>query len=85
MSRRADINKDLFLYLPMGEGSGNVKDYGPNNFRTKMSKKNAPKWVSGKKDTSRKGCNSMATPTLLKLMLPFKVMTLILTWTNLNE
>ena len=33
----------------MDEGSGNVKYYGPNNFRTKMSK-NAPKWVGGKKD-----------------------------------
>ncbi len=50
MSRGADINKDLFLYLPMDEGSGNVKDYGPNNFKTKMSE-NAPKWVGGKKDT----------------------------------
>ena len=42
LSRGADINKDLFLYLPMDEGSGNVKDYSPNNFRTKMSK-NVPK------------------------------------------
>ena len=50
LSRGADINKDLFLYLPMDEGSGNVKDYGPNNFKTKMSE-NTPKWVGGKKDT----------------------------------
>ena len=50
LSSGSDVNKDLFLYLPMDEGSGNVKYYGPNNFRTKMSK-NAPKWVSGKKDT----------------------------------
>ena len=50
LSRGADINKDLFLYLPMDEGSGNVKDYSPNNFRTKMSK-NVPKQVGAKKDT----------------------------------
>ena len=42
LSRGADINKDLFLYLPMDEGSRNAKDYSPNNFRTKMSK-NVPK------------------------------------------
>ena len=51
LSRAADIEKDLFLYLPMDEGNGNtVKDYGPNNFKTKMSK-NTPKWSDGKKAT----------------------------------
>ena len=51
LSRAADIDKDLFLYLPMDEGKGNtVKDYGPNNFKTKMSK-NTPKWSDGKKAT----------------------------------
>ena len=49
VSKAADIEKDLFLYLPLDEGSGNtVKDYGPNKFKTKMSKK-APKWGVGNK------------------------------------
>ena len=49
LSRAADIEKDLFLYLPMDEGTGNtVKDYGPNNFKTEMSKK-APRWGDGNK------------------------------------
>ena len=36
----ADIEKELFLYLPIDEGTGGtVKDWGPNNFKTEMSKK----------------------------------------------
>ena len=43
----ADIEKGLFLYLPIDEGTGGtVKDWGPNNFKTEMSKKR-PKWVQG--------------------------------------
>ena len=43
----ANIEKGLFLYLPIDEGAGNkVKDYGPNNFKTEMSKK-MPKWKQG--------------------------------------
>ena len=46
-SRAADIEKDLFLYLPMDEGAGNsVKDYGHNYFKTEMSDKK-PKRVGG--------------------------------------
>ena len=43
----ANIEKGLFLYLPIDEGAGGkVKDYGPNNFKTEMSKKK-PKWEQG--------------------------------------
>ena len=47
----ANIEKGLFLYLPIDEGAGDkVKDYGPNNFKTEMSnmpRLKKPKWVRG--------------------------------------
>ena len=47
VANAANIEKGLFLYLPIDEGAGDkVKDYGPNNFKTEMSKA-APKWVQG--------------------------------------
>ena len=47
VANAANIEKGLFLYLPIDEGAGDkVKDYGPNNFKTEMSKKR-PKWVRG--------------------------------------
>ena len=47
VANAANIEKGLFLYLPIDEGAGGkVKDYGPNNFKTEMSKKR-PKWVRG--------------------------------------
>ena len=46
--RAADIENGLWLYLPLNEGQGNdVKDLGPNKYKTEMSKK-APKWVDPK-------------------------------------
>jgi hypothetical protein len=43
-----DIEAGLWLYLPLNEGQGGeVKDLGPNKFKTEMSK-NAPKWVKPK-------------------------------------
>jgi len=47
VANAANIEKGLFLYLPIDEGAGDkVKDYGPNNFKTEMSKKK-PKWEQG--------------------------------------
>jgi len=47
VANAANIEKGLFLYLPIDGGAGDkVKDYGPNNFKTEMSKKK-PKWVQG--------------------------------------
>ena len=66
-SRAADIEKDLFLYLPMDEGAGNsVKDYGPNNFKTEMSDKK-PKWVGGKKATFDKSLQFDGKSTFVKI------------------
>ena len=49
LAEAADIEKGLFLYLPIDEGGGaRVKDYGPKKFKTEMSKK-PPKWVGGNK------------------------------------
>jgi len=42
LAEAADIEKGLFLYLPIDEGAGvKVKDYGPKKFKTEMSKKTA--------------------------------------------
>ncbi len=67
LSRAADIEKDLFLYLPMDEGTGNtVKDYGPNNFKTEMSKK-APKWGDGNKAMFDKALQFDGKSTFIKI------------------
>ena len=51
VANAANIEKGLFLYLPIDEGAGDkVKDYGPNNFKTEMSnmpRLKKPKWVRG--------------------------------------
>ena len=47
VANAANIEKGLFLYLPIDGSAGDkIKDYGPNNFKTEMSKKK-PKWVQG--------------------------------------
>jgi hypothetical protein len=51
-----DVEKGLWMYLPLNEGAGNtVKDHGPNGFKTESSKK-APKWVkANNKDQPKMG------------------------------
>ena len=47
VANAANIEKGLFLYLLIDGSAGDkIKDYGPNNFKTEMSKA-APKWVQG--------------------------------------
>jgi hypothetical protein len=51
----ADVEKDLWLYLPLNDGAGKApEDHGPHGFKTELSKK-APKWVTNTGHAKIKG------------------------------
>ena len=63
----ANIEDGLWMYLPLNEGAGNtVKDHGPHNFDTELSK-TAPKWVDAKHDDLRKAMEFNGKSTYVKI------------------
>ena len=67
LANAADIEDGLWMYLPLNEGAGNtVKDHGPHNFDTELSK-TAPKWVDAKHDDLRKAMEFDGKSTYVKI------------------